>query len=71
MLRNYPNLSIIDVGFEVSDIAARLRAKYSIKTPDAIILASAIYMKADYIVTNDIRLKGVCEKEGIPIYKLD
>ncbi len=71
MLRNYPNLSIVDVTFEVSDIAARLRATFGIKTPDAIILATALYMKADYIVTNDIKLTGVCEKEGISVYRLD
>lgn len=34
MLMNYPNLRIVDVDFNIADVAARLRAEYSIKTPD-------------------------------------
>lgn len=71
MLSNYPNLSIEDVSFGISDVAARLRAEYSIKTPDAIILATGIGMKVDYFITNDIRLKNICEKEGVQIVNLN
>ena len=71
MLSNYPNLSIVDVSFGISDIAAKLRAEYSIKTPDAIILATGIGMKVDYFITNDIRLKNICDKEGIQIVNLN
>jgi len=59
-LMNYPNLKIIDVSIGISDIAAGLRAEHNIKTPDAIILATALYVKADGFVTNDIRLKATC-----------
>ncbi len=71
MLSNYPNLSIVDVSFSVSDIAARLRAEYSIRTPDAIILATGIGMKVDYFITNDIRLKNICDEESIQIVNLN
>jgi predicted nucleic acid-binding protein len=71
MLSNYPNLSILDVTVNIADIAARLRAKYSIKTPDAIILATALRINADYIITCDIKLKGICEQEGIGIIDLN
>ena len=71
ILSNYPNLSIVDVSFGISDIAARLRGEYSVKTPDAIILATGIGMKADYFITNDIRLKKICEKEDIQIVNLN
>lgn len=67
MLTNYPNLSIIDVGYNVADVASRLRASYKIKTPDAIIIATGIAMNVDYFITNDMRLREVCSKEGIEV----
>lgn len=71
MLTNYPNLKIIDVDFNIADTAAMLRAKYSIKAPDSIIIATALQTKARYVITNDIRLKNVCEKENIEAITLD
>lgn len=65
MLTNYPNLSIVNIEYKIADIASRLRANYSIKTPDAIILATGIAMNVDYFITNDVRLKNICSKEGI------
>lgn len=67
MLTNYPNLSIIDMNYKIADIASRLRANYNIKTPDAIILATGIAKDVDYFITNDIRLKNICDSEGIAI----
>ena len=61
------NLSIIDVDYKIADIASRLRANYNIKTPDAIILATGISMNVDYFITNDIKLKNVCNKENIEV----
>lgn len=65
MLTNYPNLSIVNIEYKIADIASRLRANYSIKTPDAIILATGIAMNVDYFITNDVRLKNICDKESI------
>lgn len=67
MLTNYPNLSIVDMEYNIADIASRLRANYKIKTPDAIIVATGIAMNVDYIITNDIRLKNICNNEGLGI----
>jgi predicted nucleic acid-binding protein len=67
MLTNYPNLSMINVEYEIADIAARLRANYSIKTPDAIIIATGIFINVDYFITNDVRLKNIGSKEGIEV----
>jgi predicted nucleic acid-binding protein len=53
---------------EIAKKAAGLRAKYGLKTPDAIQFATAIYGSADYFLTNDIRLKVVRE---IEIFILD
>ncbi|MGO1470791.1 MAG: type II toxin-antitoxin system VapC family toxin [Tissierella sp.] len=67
MLTNYPNLEIIDANYNIADIASRLRANYKIKTPDAIIVATGIAMNVDYIITNDIRLRDICNNESIDI----
>ena len=70
-LMNYPNSKIIDVSVGISDVAAGLRAEHSIKTPDAIILATALHVKADGFVTNDTRLKDICESKGMALLDLD
>lgn len=71
MLTNYPNLSIVDMEYNIADIASRLRANYKIKTPDAIIVATGIAMNVDYIITNDIRLRNICNNEGLDIIIID
>ena len=67
MLNNYPNLSMVNIGHKIADIASRLRASYNIKTPDALIIAAGIAMKADYFITNDVKLKNICSGEGIQV----
>ncbi|MDY0201998.1 MAG: hypothetical protein RBR40_13535 [Tenuifilaceae bacterium] len=44
-----------------------LRAKYALKTPDAIQLASALISLSDFFLTNDLRLKNVNEIEVITL----
>jgi predicted nucleic acid-binding protein len=46
---------------EISSKAAALRAKYRLKTPDAIQIATAICHFSDYFLTNDKQLKIVDE----------
>lgn len=50
----YDNPSIVRKSVE-------LRAKYNLATPDAIHLATAIFLEADYFLTNDKKLKKVKE----------
>lgn len=52
-------LTTFEVLNEISEKAAELRAEYSIKTPDAIQIATAIFHKADRFLTNDPDLKKV------------
>lgn len=66
-LMNYPNLRIMDVTMGVSDIAARLRADLGLKTPDAIILTSALSIRTDCFISNDSRLKSACDHSGIQL----
>ena len=70
LLTTYPNLRILDVDLAVAGLAADLRAKYLIRTPDALQIAAALHAGASGFITNDERLKHVSEA-GIDIVLLD
>lgn len=65
ILTNYPNLAIKEVDFEIADLAAKIRGEYNVKLPDAIIIATCLKYKVDYFFSNDLRLRNICEREGI------
>lgn len=60
-LFNFTHLKITNLNEGIIDQAAGLRAKYGLRTPDAIHLATAIFSHADIFVTNDRSLKKVKE----------
>ena len=45
----------------IADTGARLRVKYTIKTPDAILLATALHAGATGFIGNDNKMKGITE----------
>jgi hypothetical protein len=51
--------NLVDVKRDIASQAAQLRATRQIKLPDALILATAIHMAADQILTLDRRWRGV------------
>lgn len=53
LLTSFPNLKVFDITPEISAEAARLRARYGLRTPDAIHAATALAAGADLLVTND------------------
>ena len=53
LLATYPNLEWIAPTLEIADLAARLRARYRIRTPDAIQAATAAHAHATALITND------------------
>ena len=63
LLTTFPNLIWVDLSLEAADLGARLRTKYSLKTPDAGLLATAIQSKATGFIGNDSQLKKVRELE--------
>lgn len=63
LLTRYPNMIWKDLTIHVADLGAQLRAEYNIKTPDAILLATAIDSGATGFVGNDAKLKKVKEIE--------
>ena len=69
-LRNFRNLEVIPLTTEISMGAARLRADYGLRTPDAIHAATAISTQSTGILTNDKHLK-VLSPEGLSIWLFD
>jgi predicted nucleic acid-binding protein len=53
LLSIYPNLHWMAPDLETADEAARIRAKYKLRTPDALQAATAIRAQATVFVTND------------------
>lgn len=61
-LKNYiPNINFVDFSPKISELAARLRAKYDLPTPDCIHLATAVEEKVGIFYTADKGLKKVKE----------
>jgi predicted nucleic acid-binding protein len=61
LFSHFPNLNILPIDNMVAERAAYLRGKYNIKTPDALIVATALVANADLFITNDQRLEIVKE----------
>jgi predicted nucleic acid-binding protein len=53
LLSTYPNLQWIPPDLETADLAAQLRATYSLRTPDALQAATALRAQATGFLTND------------------
>ncbi len=54
-LGHFTGLRVVDVGYEIAREAARIRAATALRTPDALILASAGFASVDVFVTDDKR----------------
>lgn len=69
LLTTYPHLVWTELSVEIADLGARLRAKYQIKTPDAILLATAIQSDATGFIGNDAQLNRVTELDILILSK--
>jgi predicted nucleic acid-binding protein len=56
ILQNVDHLRTVPVTAEIAETAARIRAAHNIRTPDAIQAATANVMRADFFLTNDVKL---------------
>jgi len=65
-----PTLSLVPPDYETSKDAARLRARYALRTPDALLVATARRHAARAFVTHDDGLRRV-KGEGVAILMLD
>jgi predicted nucleic acid-binding protein len=64
-LRHFAGLQLVDVDYAIAREAARIRASTDLRMPDALIVASALAIAADRLVTNDRRLATAAERLGI------
>ncbi|OGN87600.1 MAG: hypothetical protein A2X23_02440 [Chloroflexi bacterium GWC2_73_18] len=60
-LGHFPNLAIAVVTYEVAREAARIRAATGLRTPDALILATAVVSGIELVVANDDRWRVAIE----------
>jgi predicted nucleic acid-binding protein len=65
LLRKFPNLHWVAPDLKIADYAARLRAAYGLRTPDALQAATAVAEKTTAFVTNDAVFTRVLEFETI------
>ena len=63
LLLTFPNLRLVAVDSACVEKASDIRARYGMKTPDAIQIAAALAGGASAFVTNDDQLKQVTELE--------
>ena len=63
-LRHFADIEIAEVSYDIAREAARLRAITGIRTPDAIILATALVTRVDQVVTSDRAWLGLTEVLG-------
>ncbi len=65
LLSRYPNLEWIAPDLEIADLAARFRASYRLRTPDAIQAATAVRSGVRGFITNDSAFQRVDELEVV------
>jgi predicted nucleic acid-binding protein len=51
------SLRLVSLDDTIAEEAARIRAQYGFRTPDAIHLATAVLAEPDIFLTNDVRLR--------------
>ena len=68
ILLNTNNLVIVDVIPDIAEGAAGLRARYNLRTPDAIQIATTMFMGSTTLLTNDKELRKM---EGVQVSLLD
>ncbi|MEW6771972.1 MAG: PIN domain-containing protein, partial [Bacillota bacterium] len=61
ILLNARNLKTMAVSPEIAEKAAKLRATYNLRTPDAVQVSTAICCGASFFLTNDARLAPLSE----------
>ena len=52
-LRHFAEIRLVDVSYDIARAGARIRAATGLRTPDALIVATALVTGIDILVTND------------------
>ncbi len=67
LLESFPNLDFHELDGDIAEKAAELRARYDLRTPDAIHLATALAAGAETFASEDRRLRKVKELAVVPL----
>lgn len=59
MFESFPHLSVVPVDTGIAEIASDLRATHTLRTPDAIHVATALHAGAEAFVSHDDRLRNL------------
>ena len=70
LLSTYPNLDWIAPNLEIADLAARIRARHRLQSPDALQAATAACSKATGLITNDPVFERVDSFETLVLDKI-
>ena len=60
-LRHFAEIGLVAVTYDIAREAARIRAVAGLRTPDALIIATAVVAGTDILVTNDRSWRTVAE----------
>lgn len=71
MLLNTANITTQPVSAPIAERAAHLRARYRLRTPDALHIATALVAGCDAFLTNDLALKRVTEIQVLALDDLE
>lgn len=69
VLERFPNLHIVGLDGAIAARAAELRARYGLRTPDAIHCATAIRSGCDVFLTNDAKLRSVSPELSVCLFE--
>ncbi len=67
-LENFPHLRIVELDAAIAARAADLRARYGLRTPDAIHCATAVASECDAILTDDVKFSGVSPEVPVCLF---
>lgn len=71
LLLHSRNFTSLPIGAEIAEQAADLRARYRLRTPDALQLAAAIHVGCQAMITNDLALQRVTDLRVIVLDQLE
>jgi predicted nucleic acid-binding protein len=60
-LRHFAEIRLVEVSYDIAREAARIRAATGMRTPDALIIATALIAEVDILVTNDRSWRSAAE----------
>lgn len=71
LLLNSRNFALLPISIEIAGLAADLRARYNIRTPDALQIAAALSVSCQAFVTNDAALRRVTDLKILVLDQLE